>query len=63
MMEYKFKQVMLDLEQDTVSVFVAFKESQNRWNIREYKFDAEEETDVEELLNKTKIIIDYEKAV
>ena len=59
-MEYKFKQVMLDLEQDTVSVFVAFKETPNRWNIREYKFDAEEETDVEELLNKTKVIIDYE---
>jgi hypothetical protein len=54
---------MLDLEQDTVSVFVAFKESENRWNIREYKFDSEEEMDVEELLNKTKIIIDYEKAV
>lgn len=59
-MEYKFKQVMLDLERDTVSVFVAFKETENTWNIKEYKFDAEEETDVDDLLKKCKVIVDYE---
>lgn len=57
-MNYKFKEVRLDLERDDIIVVVAFQENRNRWQLKEYKFEAPEEIDINELLDKTKRIID-----
>ena len=57
-MNYKFKEVRLDLERDTIVVMVAFQENRNRWRLKEYKYDAPDEIDIDELLEKTKRIIE-----
>ena len=57
-MNYKFKEVRLDLERDTITVVVAFQENRNRWNLKEYKYKAEEETYIDDLLEKTKRLIE-----
>lgn len=59
-MNYKFKEIRLNLETDEVSVMVAFQENRNRWKIQEYKFDCPDEIDIDELLDKTKRLIGYE---
>jgi hypothetical protein len=59
-MNYKFKEVRLDLERDTIVVMVAFQENRNRWRLKEYKYDAPDEIDIQELLDKTKRLIGYE---
>ena len=58
MKNYKFTEVRLDLQRDEVVVVAAFQENPNRWKLKEYKFDADEEININELLDKTKRIID-----
>ena len=57
-MNYKFKEVRLDLERDTITIVVSFQENRNRWRLKEYIFDALDEIDIDELLEKTKRIIE-----
>ena len=57
-MNYKFKEVRLDLERDTIDVVVAFQVNRNRFQIKHYTFDAPDEIDIEDLLEQTKKIID-----
>lgn len=57
-MNYKFKEVRLNLESDEIIVLVAFQENRNRWKLKEYKYDAPNEIDIDELLDKTKRIIE-----
>ena len=57
-MNYKFSEVRLDLERDTITVVVAFQENRNRWRLKEYKYDAPDEIEIDELLEKTKRIIE-----
>ena len=54
MKNYKFTEVRLDLQRDEVIVVAAFQENQNRWQLKEYKFNADEEININELLDKTK---------
>ena len=58
-MNYKFKEVRLNLERDEVEVLVAFQEKRNRWQIKSYKYDAKEnEIDIDDLIETTKKLID-----
>lgn len=56
-MNYKFKEVRLDLERDTIIVVVAFQVSRNQWQLKNYTFEAPEEIDINELLDRTKKVI------
>jgi len=56
-MNYKFKEVRLDLERDTIDVVVAFQVNRNQWQLKHYTFEAPEEVNIEELLERTKKII------
>jgi len=58
MKNYKFTEVRLDLQRDEVVVVAAFQENPNRWKLKEYKYDAEVEVNIDDLLDKTKRIID-----
>ena len=60
MMTYRFKQVVLDLDDDTIGVVVAFNDGSNIHKIKTYYFKSEETTDVNEILDKTKIVIKNE---
>ena len=53
-MNYKFKEVILNLERDTIEVVVSFQETRNRWQLKSYKYDATDEIDIDDLLDKTK---------
>jgi len=57
-MNYKFKEVRLNLEKETIDVVVCFQENRNRWRLKNYTFDVEDEIDIEELLDRTRRIID-----
>ena len=57
-MNYKFKEVRLDLERDIIDVVVAFQEKRNRWQLKHYKFPAPDEIDIDELLKETKRVIE-----
>jgi hypothetical protein len=57
-MNYKFKEVRLDLERDTIDVVVAFQEKRNRWQLKHYTFPAPDEIDIDELLKETKRVIE-----
>jgi hypothetical protein len=56
-MNYKFKEVRLDLERDTIMVVVAFQVNRNQWQLKNYTFEAPEEIDINELLDRTKKVI------
>ena len=56
-MNYKFKEVRLDLERDTIMVVVAFQVNRNQWQLKNYTFEAPEEIDINELLERTKKVI------
>jgi hypothetical protein len=60
-MNYKFKSVNLNLERDTIDVVVAFQVSRNQWQLKNYTFDAPDEIDIEELLERTRKVIFNEK--
>jgi hypothetical protein len=60
-MDYKFKSVNLNLERDTIDVVVAFQVSRNQWQLKNYTFDAPDEIDIEELLERTRKVIFNEK--
>jgi hypothetical protein len=53
-MNYKFKEVRLNLEKDTIDVVVAFQVSRNQWQLKHYTFDAPDEIDINKLLERTK---------
>ena len=57
-MNYKFTEVRLNLETDTIDVIAVFKISKNQWQQKHYKYDAPEEIDIQELLDRTKSIIE-----
>ena len=57
-MYYKFTEVRLDLERDIITVVAAFQQNANRWQLKEYKYDAPDEIQIDELLEKTKRIIE-----
>ena len=57
-MNYKFKEIRLDLERDEISVVVSFQVDRNRWQLKYYTYDAGEEIDIEDLINQTKKLID-----
>jgi len=58
-MVYKFKEIRLDLERDTIDVVVSFQESRNRWRLKHYTYDVmDEELDINDLIHRTKNIID-----
>jgi len=56
-MNYKFKEVRLDLERDTITVVVSFQFNRNQWQLKNYTFEAPEEIDINELLDRTKKVI------
>ena len=57
-MNYKFKEVRLNLERDEVEVIVAFQETRNAWKIKTYKYDFEGyEIDIDDLIDKTRKVI------
>lgn len=57
-MNYKFKEVRLNLERDTITVVVAFQVNRNQWQLKNYTFKSPNgEIDINELLDRTKKVI------
>ena len=59
-MNYKFKEVRLNLERNTIDVVVAFKISKNQWQLKHYKYPSPNgvDVDIDELLKETKRVIE-----
>ena len=60
-MDYRFKQIVLDLDDDTIGVVVIFYDETQISRIKTYYFKSEETTDVNVILDKTKIVIENER--